>query len=191
MIHLQQLRSLVPSVLIAVLSLTSPFAFAGERVALETSKGTIEIELDSAKAPITVANFLKYVDSGYYNGVVFHRVIPGFMIQAGGYDAKLVARVPNAPIVNESKNGLRNVTGAVSMARLNAPDSATGQFFINVADNAELDARAGRPGYAVFGKVVAGMDVVDSIAAVNTGTAGGMDDVPIESVVIVKAHRTK
>ena len=164
---------------------------ANERVVLQTSKGAIELELYPDKAPVTVANFLKYVDSGYYDGVIFHRVIPDFMIQAGGYDAKMKPRAPNAAIVNESKNGLPNVTGSISMARLNAPDSATGQFFINVADNAELDYRAGRPGYTVFGKVTSGMDVVGAIAAVKTGSAGGMDDVPVEPVVIVSARRIK
>jgi cyclophilin family peptidyl-prolyl cis-trans isomerase len=172
--------------------LGAPAANAGnERVVLQTSKGAIELELYPDKAPVTVANFLKYVDSGYYDGVIFHRVIPDFMIQAGGYDAKMKARVPNAAIVNESKNGLPNVTGSISMARLNAPDSATGQFFINVADNSELNYRAGRPGYTVFGKVTSGMDVVGAIAAVKTGTAGGMDDVPVEPVVIVSARRIK
>jgi peptidyl-prolyl cis-trans isomerase A (cyclophilin A) len=164
---------------------------ANERVVLETSKGAIELELYPDKAPVTVANFLKYVDSGYYDGVIFHRVIPGFMIQAGGYDAKMKARVPNAAIVNESKNGLPNVTGSISMARLSAPDSATGQFFINVADNTELNYRAGRPGYAVFGKVTSGMDVVGAIAAVKTRSVDGIEDVPVEPVVIVSARRIK
>jgi peptidyl-prolyl cis-trans isomerase A (cyclophilin A) len=164
---------------------------ADERVVLQTSKGAIELELYPDKAPVTVENFLKYVDSGYYDGVIFHRVIPNFMIQAGGYDANMKPRVPNAAIVNESKNGLPNVTGSISMARLSAPDSATGQFFINVADNTELNYRAGRPGYTVFGKVTSGMDVVGAIAAVMTGSAGGMDDVPVEPVVIISARRIK
>jgi len=164
---------------------------ANERVVLQTSKGAIELELYPDKAPVTVANFLKYVDAGYYDGVIFHRVIPDFMIQAGGYDAKMKARVPNAPIVNESKNGLPNVTGSISMARLSAPDSATGQFFINVADNTELNYRVGRPGYTVFGKVTSGIDVVGAIAAVKTGSLGGMDDVPVEPVVILSARRIK
>lgn len=180
----------------AFLALTALFGTtlanaANERVVLQTSKGTIELELYPDKAPVTVANFLKYVDSGYYDGLIFHRVIPDFMIQAGGYDAKMKARAPNAAIVNESKNGLKNLPGSISMARLSAPDSATGQFFINVADNSDLDYRAGRPGYAVFGKVTSGMDVVGAIAAVKTGSVGGMDDVPVEPVVIVSARRVK
>ena len=164
---------------------------ANERVVLQTSKGTIELELFSDKAPVTVANFLKYVDSGYYDGVIFHRVIEGFMIQAGGYDTKLKARVANPAIMNESKNGLRNTKGTISMARQSAPDSATAQFFINVADNSELDFHPGRPGYTVFGQVTSGMDVVDAIAAVKTGSAAGMDDVPVEPVVIVSTRRSK
>ena len=177
----------------AVLSLlgSATAGAANERVMLQTSKGAIELELYPDKAPITVANFLKYVDSGYYDGVIFHRVIEDFMIQTGGYDAKMTARVPNAAIVNESKNGLPNVTGSISMARLNAPDSATAQFFINVADNTQLDFREGRPGYTAFGKVTSGMDIVNAIAAVKTAAAGGMDDVPVEPVVILSAHRIK
>ena len=160
-----------------------------ERVALQTNKGTIVIELFADRAPVTVANFLKYVDAGFYDGLVFHRVIDGFMIQAGGYDANLKPRRPNAPIVNESKNGLHNIVGAVAMARTNAPDSATSQFFINGADNADLDVITGKSGYCVFGKVIGGMDVVQSIAAVQTTFKGSMQDVPIEPVVIESAKR--
>jgi len=160
-----------------------------ERVALQTNKGTIVIELFADRAPVTVANFLRYVDAGFYNGLVFHRVIDGFMIQAGGYDADLKPRRPNAPIVNESKNGLHNIVGAVAMARTNAPDSATSQFFINVADNTSLDFVTGQSGYCVFGKVVGGMDVVQTIATVQTTFKGGMQDVPIEPVVIESAKR--
>ena len=160
-----------------------------ERVALQTNKGTIVIELFADRAPVTVANFLKYVDAGFYNGLVFHRVIDGFMIQAGGYDADLKPRRPNAPIVNESKNGLHNIVGAVAMARTNAPDSATSQFFINVADNVGLDFVSGKSGYCVFGKVVGGMDVVQTIATAQTTFKGGMQDVPIEPVVIESAKR--
>ena len=170
--------------------LTSPLASAAnERVVLKTSRGAIEIELDSAKAPVTTANFLKYVDAHFYDGLTFHRVIPDFMIQAGGYDVNMTERKPNPPIVNESKNGLSNVIGSVAMARTNAPDSATAQFFINVADNKDLDYRAGRAGYAVFGHVTAGMDVVKAIAGVETGTVHEMDDVPLQPVVIISARR--
>jgi len=160
-----------------------------ERVALQTNKGTIVIELFADRAPVTVANFLKYVDAGFYDGLVFHRVIDGFMIQAGGYDADLKPRRPNAPIVNESKNSLHNIVGTVAMARTNAPDSATSQFYINVADNADLDFAPNHPGYCVFGKVVAGMDVAEEIASVRTTFKGGMQDVPIEAVVIESAKR--
>ncbi len=163
---------------------------ANEHVVLQTSKGAIELELYPDKAPLTVANFLKYVDSGYYDGVIFHRVIDGFMIQAGGYNAQLQARMPGAAIRNESKNELPNIIGAIAMARLSDPDSATAQFFINVADNSELNFHSGRPGYTVFGRVTAGMDVVNAIAAVKTHSAGGMDDVPIKPVVILSARRT-
>ena len=176
--------------LVLLLGSTTGFA-ATQRVVLETSMGAIELELFPDKAPLTVANFLKYVDKGYYDGVVFHRVIAEFMIQAGGYDADLKPRVPNAPIVNESNNGLHNIIGAVAMARLNTPDSATGQFFVNVADNPQLDFRPGRPGYSVFGRVSGGMDVVAAIAGVETGAAGDLEDVPIEPVVIESARRIK
>ena len=170
--------------------LASPLATAAnERVLLKTSKGAIEIELDSVKAPVTVANFLKYVDARFYDGLTFHRVIDGFMMQAGAFDVNMTERAPKAPIVNESKNGLSNVAGSVSMARTNEPDSATAQFFINVGDNKSLDYVAGRPGYSVFGHVTSGMDVVKAIAKVETGTVGSMDDVPMEPVVIISARR--
>jgi cyclophilin family peptidyl-prolyl cis-trans isomerase len=162
---------------------------ASDRVLLKTSKGAIEIELDSAKAPVTVANFLKYVDARYYDGLTFHRVIADFMIQAGGYDENMTERATKAPIVNESKNGLANVVGSVAMARLNDPDSATAQFFINVANNAQLDYRAGHPGYTVFGHVTSGMDIVQAIAAVKTGSANNMEDVPVQPVIIISARR--
>jgi cyclophilin family peptidyl-prolyl cis-trans isomerase len=170
--------------------LASPLATAAnERVLLKTSKGAIEIELDPAKAPATVANFLKYVDAHFYDGLTFHRVIDGFMIQAGGFDVNMTERATNAPVVNESKNGLSNVAGTVAMARTSDPDSATAQFFINVADNKSLDYVAGRPGYAVFGRVTSGMEVVKAIAKVETGTVGHMDDVPMQPVVIISARR--
>ena len=176
--------------LVLLLGSTTGIA-ATPRVVLETSMGTIELELFPDKAPVTVANFLKYVDNGYYDGVVFHRVIADFMIQAGGYDADLKPRLPNAPIVNESNNGLHNVIGTVAMARLNAPDSATAQFFINVTDNPDLDFRIGRPGYSVFGRVGGGMNVVAAIAGVETRAAADLEDVPIEPVVILSARRVK
>jgi len=164
-------------------------AAATERVVLETNRGVIELELDPAKAPVTTANFLKYVDSGFYDGLIFHRVLANFVIQAGGYDASMHYREPDAPIVNESSNGLRNVKGSIAMARQNDPDSAEAQFYINVTNNPNLDARPGKPGYAVFGRVVSGMDVVEAIELSETHVVDGMAGVPVEPVVIVKARR--
>jgi cyclophilin family peptidyl-prolyl cis-trans isomerase len=157
-------------------------------VALKTSQGTIKIELDQEKAPLSVANFLSYVDRGFYDGTIFHRVMDGFMIQGGGYDANLVEKTTSAPIKNESSNGLRNERGTIAMARTMVPDSATAQFFINVVDNPSLDyPRNG--GYAVFGHVVSGMDVVDRIKAVPTNSQKGMQNVPATPVVIESAKR--
>lgn len=158
-------------------------------VVLETTLGSIEIELDAEKAPITTANFLAYVDSGHYDGTIFHRVIPDFMIQGGGFDEALDQKPTRAPIKNEADNGLKNVRGSIAMARTSAVDSATSQFFINLKDNAFLDHGARDFGYAVFGRVTSGMDVVDKIAAVKTGTRGGHQNVPLEPVKITKARR--
>ena len=158
-------------------------------VVLETTHGNIEITLEAEKAPISTENFLAYVDSGHYDGTVFHRVIPNFMIQGGGYDAGLSQKRTRAPIKNEADNGLKNVRGTVAMARTAAVDSATSQFFINVVDNPFLDHGVRDFGYAVFGRVTAGMDVVDKIAALPTGVRGGMRDVPLEPVKINKARR--
>ena len=158
-------------------------------VVLETSQGTIEIELDPEKAPVTVQNFLTYVDAGFYDGTVFHRVIPGFMIQGGGFDAKLSQKATRAPIKNEAANGLTNQRGTLAMARTQVVDSATAQFFINVKDNDFLNHGGRDYGYAVFGHVTQGMDIVDKIAAVKTGTQGGMQNVPVEPVVIKSARR--
>jgi cyclophilin family peptidyl-prolyl cis-trans isomerase len=163
---------------------------ANPRVALETSKGTIVVELDAAKAPLSVANFLAYVGDGFYDGTIFHRVIRGFMIQGGGFGVDLSRKATHAAIQNEAKNGLRNTRGTLAMARTGDPHSATSQFFINHADNAFLDY-PGQDGwgYAVFGHVVEGMDVVDAIAGVRTGTQAGMQDVPMETVGIQRARR--
>ncbi|HEV6967495.1 MULTISPECIES: peptidylprolyl isomerase [Roseateles] len=160
-----------------------------QTVKLQTTEGDIRIELDAEKAPRTVANFLQYVKAGHYNGVVFHRVIDGFMIQTGGYDAKLAQRPTKPPIPLESHNGLSNVRGSVAMARTNDPNSATSQFFINVADNVRLD---GEPddrasGYAVFGQVVDGMDVVDKIRAVEVAPHGIHQHLPVKAIFITKA----
>jgi len=157
-------------------------------VKLETSMGDIVIELDRQAAPVTTANFLEYAGEGFYDGTIFHRVIPSFMIQGGGHTVKMEKKKTRDPIVNEAKNGLSNKRGTIAMARQNDPDSATCQFFINHADNTPLDyVENARPGYTVFGKVLEGMDVVDAIAAVKTTTRNGMDDVPVEPVIIKSA----
>jgi peptidyl-prolyl cis-trans isomerase A (cyclophilin A) len=158
-------------------------------VVLETTSGSIEIELLPEKAPKSVANFLKYADDKFYDDLTFHRVIPNFMIQGGGYDAKMAEKKGRAPIVNESDNGLSNVRGTVVMARAAASDSATSQFFINLKDNVQLDGSDNKPGYCVFGKVVKGMDVVDKIAGVTTGRVGILDNVPTEPVILKTVRR--
>ncbi|MEZ5330518.1 MAG: peptidylprolyl isomerase [Thermoanaerobaculia bacterium] len=165
---------------------------AHPRVALETNKGTIVVELDRENAPVSTENFLSYVDDGFYDGTIFHRVISGFMIQGGGFDADMNKKATKPPIQNEAKNGLKNDRGTIAMARTNDPHSATAQFFINHRDNGPLDYPSQDGwGYAVFGKVVEGMDVVDAIADVRTGVKNGMRDVPMEEVVIERAHRVE
>jgi len=160
----------------------------GNKVKLETSMGDITIELDAENAPITVNNFLGYVSEGFYDGLIFHRVIKGFMIQGGGFTPDMDQKDTKAPIKIESSNGLKNDRGTIAMARTSVPNSATSQFFINHADNSFLNyAGPGNPGYAVFGKVIEGMDVVDKIALVQTTRRSGMDDVPVEVVVIESA----
>jgi peptidyl-prolyl cis-trans isomerase B (cyclophilin B) len=161
------------------------------RLALETSKGRIVLELFADKAPRSVENFLGYAQSGHYDGTVFHRVIPGFMIQGGGFTPDMSQKPTRAPIQNEADNGLPNRRGTVSMARTGEPHSATAQFYINLVDNSGLDHRDKSPqgwGYAVFGQVVEGMDVVDAIAAVRTGTRSFHQNVPVEPVVIQSAE---
>jgi peptidyl-prolyl cis-trans isomerase A (cyclophilin A) len=153
-------------------------------VLLDTTNGQIEIELDPVKAPISTKNFLDYVNSGFYNNTIFHRVIPGFMVQGGGFTQQMQQKETKAPIKNEHKNGLANVRGTLSMARTSVPDSATSQFFINVKDNDFLDQG---DGYAVFGKVVKGMDVVDIIVNSPTTTKQGMQNVPADPVFIKSA----
>ncbi|NIN09955.1 MAG: peptidylprolyl isomerase A [Gemmatimonadales bacterium] len=159
-------------------------------VVLETSLGQISVELDPDRAPVTVENFLAYVDAGFFNGTVFHRVIPGFMVQGGGFTKDMSQKPTSAPIKNEADNGLKNQRGTIAMARTQEVDSATSQFFINLADNAFLDHGGRDFGYAVFGKVSDGMDVVDEIAQVATGARRGHKDVPLEPVVIQSARRT-
>lgn len=163
-------------------------------VRLATNLGTIELELYADKAPGTVKNFLDYVDSGFYNGTVFHRVIPGFMIQGGGFESGMKQKTVRAPIRNEADNGLKNLSGTIAMARTLDPHSAAAQFFINTVDNSFLDHRdKSTPGwgYCVFGRVTKGMDVVKKIEAVPTGRAGSHSDVPRQDVVIQKAERIK
>ena len=162
-----------------------------EIAVLETTKGNIEIELNRAKAPITVANFVTYVNEGFYNGTIFHRVMDGFMVQGGGFTPDGNEKDTHATIKLESNNGLHNGVGTIAMARTNAPNSATSQFFINVADNAFLDYSSGNAGYAVFGKVISGMEVVNAIKAVETGSNGGNDDWPTEDVIITGAYMKK
>ena len=164
------------------------------KVKLATSMGDIVVQLDAAKAPKTVENFLAYVNSKHYDGTIFHRVIDGFMIQGGGFDASMNQKPTRAPIKNEAANGLQNKRGTLAMARTMVVDSATSQFFINVKDNGFLDFRSPDPqgfGYCVFGEVVEGMDVVDQIKGVRTGVKAGMSDVPLETVAIVSVTRVQ
>jgi peptidyl-prolyl cis-trans isomerase A (cyclophilin A) len=158
-------------------------------VLLDTSFGKVEIELDTVKAPISSKNFLAYVDSGFYSNTIFHRVIPGFMVQGGGFNAQMAQKETRDPIKNEADNGLKNVRGTLSMARTSDVNSATSQFFINVNDNAFLDHGSRDFGYAVFAKVVSGMDVVDQIVNSQTTTKGGMQNVPVDPVLIKSAKR--
>lgn len=161
-------------------------------IKFETSLGDFTIELFADKAPVTAKNFLQYVDEGHFGGTVFHRVIPGFVIQGGGMTADLGQKPTRKPIENEATNGLKNLRGTLSMARTNDINSATSQFFVNLTDNAFLDHQGPRNfGYAVFGKVVEGMDVIDAIAAVKTGSKRGHDDVPLEPVVVNAARRVE
>jgi peptidyl-prolyl cis-trans isomerase B (cyclophilin B) len=156
-------------------------------VTMSTNMGDIRIELNADKAPITTKNFLAYVNDGHFDGLIFHRVIPGFMIQGGGFDSGMSQRATKSPIKNEASNGLKNVIGSIAMARTNVVDSATAQFFINVKDNDFLNHKNTSPdgfGYAVFGQVIEGMDVVQSIEKVKTGNRGMHQDVPVDAVVI-------
>jgi peptidyl-prolyl cis-trans isomerase A (cyclophilin A) len=161
-------------------------------VELKTSMGNIVLELNAQAAPVTVKNFLEYVNAGFYDGTIFHRVIPGFMIQGGGLTAEMEDKETRNPIINEANNGLGNLRGTISMARRGDPDSATCQFFINHVDNRPLDYNPGRPGYAVFGKVIEGMDAVDAIASVQTTTRRSkkgivMQNVPVNPILIKSA----
>lgn len=190
------------SMLALMLFLTTTLSFATEnkmpesstKVKLTTSLGDIVIKLNPEKAPVSSANFLTYVNEGFYNGTIFHRVIPGFMAQGGGFDSSFNQKAVHNPIKNEADNGLPNSRGTLAMARTNVPDSATAQFFINYKDNGFLNYTSPTPngwGYAVFGEVVEGMDVVDAMAAQPTGNRGGHQDVPKTDIVIEKAEVIK
>ena len=160
----------------------------GPVVSIVTTLGEIRVALRPDKAPLTVENFLRYVKAGHYNGTIFHRVIPNFMVQGGGMDAALKEKATRAPVRNEAKNGLRNARGTLAMARTNDPHSATAQFFINIKDNHSLDFGIRGAGYTVFGEVIQGMDVVDKIIAVPTGSRGTYENVPLTPVFIKSAR---
>ena len=184
------IRSLLTALILSIS--TAALAQDNPVVVMETSKGTIRIELWADKAPISVENFLRYTDNELYDGLIFHRVINGFMIQGGGFNADMVQLSTYEPIKNEAKSNVPNNRGTLSMARTNVVDSATSQFFINLVDNDFLNHTNDTPrgfGYAVFGEVIEGMEVVDEIAGVATGRSGPYNDVPIEPVVIVSARR--
>ena len=189
-------------ILSMMLFLTSTLSFATEntmsepqtQVKLTTTLGEIIIQLNTEKAPVSAANFLTYVNEGFYNGTIFHRVIPDFMAQGGGFDTGFKQKTVHAPIKNEADNGLKNTRGTLAMARTNDPNSATAQFFINLKDNGFLDhtgKNASGWGYAVFGEVIVGMDVVDAMAKQATGNRGGHGDVPKTDIVIEKAEVVK
>ncbi|RCS59457.1 peptidylprolyl isomerase [Parvibium lacunae] len=173
---------------VIALGVAKAWAQAPTNVVLKTTQGTIVVELNAAKAPKTVENFLTYVKNGHYNGTVFHRVIQHFMIQGGGFTKDMQQKATRPPIAIESRNGLKNTRGSIAMARTNDPNSATSQFFINVVDNPNLDFPSfDGHGYTVFGRVIHGMDVVDKIRAVRTGNVGFHQDVPLEPVIIESA----
>jgi peptidyl-prolyl cis-trans isomerase A (cyclophilin A) len=159
-------------------------------IRFETNQGSFTVELFEKEAPVSAANFLKYVEDGFFDGTIFHRVIPGFVIQGGGFTEDMSQKRTEAPIKNEADNGLKNERGTLSMARTNDINSATSQFFVNLKDNEFLDHSKGNFGYAVFGRVTDGMEVIDKIAAVETGRRRGHEDVPVEAVVVTSARRS-
>jgi cyclophilin family peptidyl-prolyl cis-trans isomerase len=160
-------------------------------IRFETTLGDFTIELFEKEAPLSVANFLKYIDSGFFDGTIFHRIVPGFVIQGGGFTEDMTQKRTNPPVKNEADNGLKNSRGTLSMARTNDINSATSQFFVNLKDNDFLDHTRGNFGYAVFAKVVDGMDIIDKIAAVETGRKRGFDDVPVEAVIMKSVRQKK
>jgi len=186
------MRPILSWLLLALAASAAPALADNPRVLLETNKGNITLELDAQQAPKSVANFLAYVDAGFYDGTIFHRVIPDFMIQGGGYNDEMERKETRLPIQNEADNGLKNDRGTLAMARTSNPHTATSQFFINLKNNEFLNHKGKSPpgwGYAVFGRVISGMEVVDAIAAEPTGTRAGMQDVPNTPVVIQRATR--
>jgi cyclophilin family peptidyl-prolyl cis-trans isomerase len=193
-IAMQAPKTLLLIALTVLLSLTSLAALPADapRVRIETNKGAVIVELDPNRAPLSVANFLEYVRSGHYQGTIFHRVIGNFVAQGGGYDEKQVEKPTRAKVPNESGNGLSNKRGTLAMARTGDPHSATAQFYVNLADNLALDPQVSRWGYAVFGRVVEGMDVMDSIGGVETGQVGTFkSDAPLKAVIIQKMEELK
>lgn len=178
-------KTLATALTLLSLAATAQHAMANTHVLMTTSEGNIELTLNDDKAPVTVKNFLQYVNSGFYNNTIFHRVIPSFMIQGGGFTADMQQKSTQAPIKNEADNGLRNTRGTISMARTADKDSATSQFFINVADNAFLDHGQRDFGYAVFGKVTKGLDVAEKISHVETTNNGPYQNVPAKPVTIL------
>lgn len=186
------MRALLLSFLLSLSAVSFAAESANPIVIMETSKGTVKIELWADKAPVTAANFLRYTDSNFYDGLVFHRVIPGFMVQGGGYGPDMTEKSTYEPIKNEAKADLKNSRGTLAMARTQVVDSASSQFFINLVDNNFLNHTDETPrgfGYAVFGEVVEGMDIVDAIAGVDTGSTKGFQDVPVEPVTIISITR--
>lgn len=170
---------------VAIVATSTAALAANTQMQIKTTLGNIDIELFDDKAPITVKNFKSYAQSNFYNGTIFHRVIPGFMVQGGGMDSRMIEKKTKAPIRNEANNGLKNTVGTLAMARTNDPHSASSQFFINVANNDFLNRSGSNPGYAVFGKVINGMDVVNKITKVPTGNLGMHQDVPKNPIKIL------
>jgi cyclophilin family peptidyl-prolyl cis-trans isomerase len=189
------MTTIIKAFLLSIALLLSAFASAADnamanpRVVIKTSEGDITLQLFADKAPVTVANFLGYVDSGFYNGTIFHRVIPNFMIQGGGFGTDMKEKETGKAIANESSNRLSNTRGTIAMARTSDPDSATSQFFINQRTNDRLDWAEGREGYTVFGEVIQGMDIVDFITTAPTTNVGGMGDVPRQPILIQEIVR--
>lgn len=183
------LKIVASLVLAASFAWAQPAQAANPTVIFKTSLGDITIQLDPKNAPISTANFLAYVDKKFYDGTIFHRIIPGFVVQGGGFTPGMTQKDTVPPIKNEASNGLKNLRGTISMARTNDPDSATSQFFLNLVDNPPLDPGMNGPGYAVFGKITKGLDVIDKMAQVQTTTKGPFENVPVQDVILISARR--